>query len=456
MAGRAIPERRSAMTMDTTGGTPDAGISDLMAFLDASPTAWHATRWISGRLDAEGRARLDEAGAGEIRPGGKYHVVRNGSAVAAFVAGTASPAEAGFRMIGAHTDSPALKIKPNAVSEASGYLTLGVEVYGGPVLATWVDRDLRLAGRVALRSKDAPRGHVTVLVSPVRPLVLVPGLAIHLDRKVNDEGLKPNAQDHMPAVLSLASGGKVPEPDPVASIIAAELGVEPGDVLAHDLFLVDAQPAALAGAAGDLLRSGRLDDLAMCHAAATALARSSGAAAPATRIVILTDNEEVGSATPQGAASPMLGDLMERITIALGQGREALMRAARRSIMVSADMAHAVHPSYQGKHDPKHRPALNGGPVLKVNASMRYATDAEGWAIFEAACAAAGVPVQRFVTRSDMQSGSTIGPIAASRTGVLTVDVGNPILGMHSIRETGGVMDHDMMTRALERFLVMG
>jgi aspartyl aminopeptidase len=420
---------------------------DLLAFLDASPTAWHAVGELARRLSGKGFVPLDEAQGWKLEPGGSYLVTRNGSALAAFILGRRPPREGGMRIVGAHVDSPALKLKPNPASARAGYVTLGVEVYGGPILATWTDRDLRMAGRVVVRT---PGGLEPRLVAPERPVVVVPNLAIHLNRQVNDEGLKVNAQETMPAILSLETGGPAAG-DAVVDLLAAETGVERGDVLGFDLMLVDAQGASIGGLGDVFLRSGRLDDLAMCHAGLVALCGRRDEPG-STLVLVCYDNEEVGSATAQGAASPFLPDLIERIVLAGGGGREDLMRTLSGSWLVSADMAHAVNPNHESKHDPEHRPVLGGGPVLKVNASMRYATDAVGWSLFENACREADVPLQRYVNRSDLPSGSTIGPIASSRLGLRTIDVGNPILAMHSIRETAGVRDHELMIRALASF----
>lgn len=425
-------------------------IEDLLSFLDASLTAWHAASQMESRLEDAGFGRLDEGAEWKLEPGGRYYVVRNGSALAAFVVGSVPAAESGLRVVGAHTDSPALKLKPNASRAAGGYLTLGVEVYGGPILATWTDRDLRVAGRVSIRNPDGPMGVEPRLFAPQRPLVTVPNLAIHLNRKVNDDGLKLNAQENLPAILAMDTGDP-PAARALVRLVAGEMGVEPADIMGFDLILCDAQGGARAGLDGEFVRSGRIDDLAMCHAGLAALLESCSKETELTRILVCYDNEEVGSSTAQGAASPFLSDVLERIAMADG-GREALMRAVSRSWLVSADMAHALNPNYASKHDPEHRPLLGSGPVLKVNASRRYATDSEGQAVFERICADADVPLQRYVIRSDLPCGSTIGPIASSRLGMKTIDVGNPILAMHSIRETAGSRDQELMIRALTGF----
>jgi len=432
----------------------ESSMSELMAFLDASPTAWHAVARMREALEGAGFEGLDEGQAWKLEAGGRYFVVRNGSALVALVVGSLPAPEAGLMIVGAHTDSPALKLKPDPSSTSGGYVTLGVEVYGGPILATWTDRDLKIAGRVAIRSTDAPGGVEMRLVDVREPLVTVPNLAIHLNRKVNDDGLKVNAQDNLPALFALDAGDG--SGDSVLDLVAGQVNAGTDDLLGFDLLLCDVQPSALAGRDRSLLRSGRMDDLAMCHAGLAALLRAAGDDAPFTRVLVCYDNEEVGSATAQGAASPFLADVIERVVLAHSDGREDLMRAVSRSWLLSADMAHALNPNYASKHDAKHRPVLGGGPVLKVNASMRYATDAGGWALFERLCRDADVPCQRYVNRSDLPCGSTIGPIASSRLGIRTVDVGNPILAMHSIRETCGVGDHEHMVRALATFYARG
>jgi aspartyl aminopeptidase len=429
---------------------PSGAVQDLMAFLDASPTAYHAAARMEQTLVEAGFTRLVEGDEWKLEAGGRYYAVRNGSALAAFVTGSEPVPEGGLRIVGAHTDSPALKLKPNASVEKGGYVTLGVEVYGGPILATWTDRDLRIAGRAAVRSAGSPMGVESRLVWPERPRVVVPNLAIHLNRKVNDDGLKLNAQENLPALFGLDAGDP-PAAEAVTRLVASELGVDPGEVMGFDLILCDAQPASVAGPGGEFVRSGRIDDLAMCHAGLAALLEAGRNRASFTRMLVFYDNEEVGSMTAQGAASPFLTDVIERVAMASG-GREALMRAVARSWLVSADMAHALNPNYASKHDGAHRPLLGGGPVLKVNASRRYATDAEGQAVFERICRDADVPVQRYVNRSDLPCGSTIGPIASSRLGMRTIDVGNPILAMHSIRETCGALDQELMIRALAGF----
>lgn len=437
--------------MNDSDAVYERSIDELMEFLDASPSSFHAAHVVGERLRASGFEPLDEAESWKLEPGGRYFVMRNGSAVAAVVMGTGDPAETGVRILGAHTDSPALKIKPHPSGDSGGYVTLGLEVYGGPVLPTWIDRDLCIAGRVVVADDAAPMKVASVLVRITDPLVTIPGLAIHLNRKVNDQGLKVNAQENLPAILCM--DGEDASEQALVSLVAGKLGKNSNEVLAWDLILMDAQPAARAGVDGAYLRSGRLDDLAMCHASVTALSKGLEEPQSFTRVVILYDHEEVGSQTAQGAMSPLLSDLLERIVMASGGGREEFMRTVSRSLLVSADMAHALNPNHAAKHDSRHKPLLNAGPVLKLNASMKYATDATGWAVFERACSQADVPVQRYVNRSDLPCGSTIGPLASSRLGIKTIDVGNPMLSMHSIRETVGCRDHELMIRALEAFL---
>lgn len=410
----------------------------LLSLIDASPTPFHATAEMSAQLQAEGFQPLKETDTWNLKPGGRYLVTRNESSLVAFVMGTKPAQDAGFKIIGAHTDSPNLRLKPNPAYEKSGYLQLGVEVYGGVLLATWTDRDLSLAGRVVLKSKQGkPQSR---LLKIDRPLLRIPQLAIHLNREINDKGLKLNKQTHMPPVLQMAeqdlSSEKV-----LKELIAGELKRKPGEILSLDLALYDVQPSAFAGPNGEFLFAPRIDNLASCHAAMTALIQSPKQDA-ATRVLAFYDHEEIGSESAQGGGSPFLKDALERMVMAADQPREALMRAMAHSIFISADMAHAVHPNYADKHEGQHLPLINAGPVIKTNASQRYATDGVSSAYFELLCQKAGVQVQKFVMRSDLACGSTIGPLTAANLGIHTVDVGNPMLSMHSIREMAGSQDH--------------
>ena len=364
--------------------------------------------------------------------------------MAAFALGDAAPAEAGFSLIGAHTDSPNLRLKPQYSLESAGYAGLALEVYGGVLLSTWLDRDLALAGYLALRDGSE------ALVRLDGSLCRIPNLAIHLNRDVNKEGLVVNPQNHLAPVFALTT-------ESAPSVIERALwtlegplaGAKASDVLAFELCLFDTQPGAIGGANAEFVFSARLDNLSSCHAAVSALLASPDGN-DRTRVIALYDHEEVGSQSATGARSDFLGGLLGRL--ARGSEPDALPRAMARSLMLSADMAHAVHPNYPDKHDRQHRPVLGRGPVIKTNANQSYATDALGAAAFAAACEAEGVSPQHFVSRNDMACGSTIGPISAARLGLRTVDVGNPMLSMHSCREMAGSADVEVMIRVMTRF----
>jgi aspartyl aminopeptidase len=414
-------------------------VQDLLDYIDASPTPFHAVSETAGRLEAQGYRRLDETKAWNTAPGDKVYLVRGGGSLAAFHLGTAPSRDAGFRLVGAHTDSPNLRVKPNPERKKAGYEQLGVEPYGGVLLHTWLDRDLSLAGRALLADGSAR------LVDFGRPLLRVPSLAIHLNRKVNTEGLKLNAQKHMSPILAL-DGLEAIE---LRDLLARELGdVAARDILAWDLMAYDVQPAALGGASQEFIHSARLDNLASCHAAVTALLSAAGETA-FTRGIILYDHEEVGSRSAQGAASDFLRSCLQRLA---GRSYEDAHRAIARSFLISADMAHGIHPNYADKHEPKHQPLLGGGPVVKINVNQSYATDGESWAHFERWAKEADVGTQRFVVRSDLGCGSTIGPITAAELGIRTVDAGNPMLSMHSCREVAAAADVPKMIEVMKQF----
>ena len=416
-------------------------VSDLLQFIDRSPTPYHAVAEAARRLAAAGFRALDEAELWELAPGDARYAVRGGGSLLAFVAGERQPAEAGFHFIGAHTDSPNLRVKPRPELSREGVQQLAMEPYGGLLLHTWLDRDLSLAGRVSVAGRE---GIVTSLVDFRRPLLRVPSLAIHLQREIVTEGVKLNAQTHGVPVLGLAGGPAL------AELLAAELATAGApapaarDVVGFDLMAYDVQPAARAGARGELLFAPRLDNLASCHAAVSALVGARAAAPlPAwTNGIVLYDHEEVGSRSAQGAAGTFLADGLGRIVASVkGGAKQGLARAAARSLLISADMAHAVHPNYADKHEPGHRPWLGGGPVLKVNAGQAYAGDAPGLGFVTSLARGCGFEPQHFVTRSDLACGSTIGPITAAQVGIRTVDLGNPMLSMHSCRELAAADD---------------
>jgi aspartyl aminopeptidase len=420
-------------------------VADLMAFLDRSPTPYHAVAESVRRLEAAGFRPLREQEIWTLEPDARRYVVRAEGSLVALQAGRESPAEAGFRILGAHTDSPNLRLKPRPDRAAQGYRQLAVEVYGAPLLHTWLDRELSLAGRVSFAEGGGERpGAVrTALVDFRRPLLRVPNLAIHLQREIAQEGLKLNAQQHLAPLLGLEDAPAL------AELLASELrasgaaAIEPGDVLGFDLMAYDVQGASVVGARGEFVCSPRLDNLASCHATVTALVETARESLGAgTRMIVLYDHEEVGSRSAQGAGGTLLADVLERSVSGYKDGaRQGVARAVARSLLVSVDMAHAVHPNYADRHEPEHRPVVGQGPVIKVNANQSYASDAETTAVLASLCRGVGVRPQHFVVRSDLACGSTIGPITAARVGIRSVDVGSPMLAMHSCRELAGSAD---------------
>jgi aspartyl aminopeptidase len=413
---------------------------DLLAFIDRSPTPWHAVAETARRLQKAGFRELREADEWALVSGDRCTVVRGGS-IAAFAVGGEPLATAGYRIVAAHTDSPNLRLKPNPDVIVEGARQLGVEPYGGVIMATWLDRDLSLAGRLALADGS------NVLVDLERPLLRIPSLAIHLNRSVNTDGLVLNPQRHLAPIWALEAATGLA--DIRELVVRARPGLAAKDVLGMDLCLYEAHPGILSGASEELLHVGRLDNLGSCHAAVTALAAAAGRGLAATAALVLYDHEEVGSRTAQGAASSFLRSVLARVAGATGSGAQGLERALSRSWLVSVDMAHAVHPNYADLHEPQHKPRLGGGPVVKTNHNQSYATDGQTAAYFVGACRRAGFEPQHFVTRSDLPCGTTVGPITAAELGVRTVDVGNPMLSMHSAREMAATTDVRRMIDAL-------
>lgn len=424
----------------------------LLDFIDASPSPWHVVDSATALLEAAGYRRLDEADTWQVAPGTRHYVVRDGSTLAAFRIGSAPLTQAGLRLIGAHTDSPGLRVKPLAGQTNGDWLRLGVEVYGGPILATFADRDLSLAGRVALRAPDAPLGVASRLVRFAAPLLRIPNLAIHLNRKVNEDGLKLDRQSALPPILGAVQDG-LPAADHLNRLLADALGVNPGQLLGFELNVYDTQAGAFFGPQQEFIADSQLDNLGSCHAALMALLDSDADNPESSAVCFLFDHEEVGSTSAKGADGSFLDDVLERIGLCCGLGREDYRRTLARSMLVSADMAHAFHPGHTGAYDDQHRVHLNHGPVIKTNASQRYTSESLSAGVFQLACERAGVPWQSYVQRSDLACGSTIGPLAAARLGLRSVDVGNPMWAMHSLRESAGAADHDAMCRALRAFL---
>lgn len=429
-------------------------INRLIDFLQESPVNFLAVQAVSKRLDAAGYKRIDAAAAlGEVKPGDKLYVTKNDSSIYAFHIGQQPMEEAGFHLICAHCDSPTFRIKPNAeMTCEGGIVKLNTEVYGGPIMSTWFDRPLSLAGRVIVRGKDAMHPE-TKLLHVKRPLLVISNLAIHFNRQVND-GVKLSKQKDMLPLLGIVND-ELERGNLLMNVITEELGIKASEVLDFDLYLYDCTPACTVGVHDEFISAGRLDDLSMVHAGLEALTapphpspEGEEPAPQVTNILAIFDNEETGSQTKQGAGSPFLASMIER----LAGSRENMMRAIELAFMVSADNAHAWHPNYSEKYDPTNHPVLGGGPVIKFNAAQKYASDAVSAAIFAEICREAGVPCQRFVNHSDVAGGSTLGNILASSLPLRGVDMGNPILGMHSVRETGSVIDHEYCIKAFTRF----
>ncbi len=416
----------------------------LLEFVNASPTAFHAAKSIVDRLTNKGFVEIFEKDTWALVSGGKYFVRRNESAVVAFVCGMQKPWESGFRAMGAHTDSPALRVKPKGELLKEVYSSVRIEAYGGPILSTWLDRELALAGRVFVQKNGSVN---SVLINIAKPVAMVPNLAIHMNRDIN-KGFEYNPHTHLAAILSASE--KPAQAGGLFQMRATEVGCEPANIIDADLFFYDAHPGQLCGRDNDFIVSPRLDNLAMCHAIVSAMETTN--APTHTPIAFFFDNEETGSCTYQGADSAFAGDVIERLVLSQSGGREEYLRALARSFLISADMAHALHPNYADKHDDKYAPVINGGPVIKQNGNSRYATTAETAAIFEGVCREAGVPLQRVINRADVPCGSTIGPMTSSALSIKTVDVGNPMWAMHSARETAGARDQELMVRALSHF----
>jgi aspartyl aminopeptidase len=412
--------------------------TDLLDYLASSPSPYHAVANAASRLDAAGFRRLDEREAWEDVAGTAY-VVRGGALVA-WRAPTGSAPHAPFRIVGTHTDSPNLRLKPRPDTGGSGWRQLAIEVYGGALVNSWLDRDLGLSGQVALS------GGETALLLVDRPLARVPQLAIHLDRDVNERGLQLDTQVHLTPVWGLGP----PREGELVGFLAGVLGVEPTEIAAWDLMFHDVTPPALLGADEELIASARLDNLCSSWAATIALAASS--AADHVSVACLFDHEEVGSGSTTGAAGALLETVLDRLVQVRCGRNEDLHRAVAGSWCISADMAHAIHPNYPERHEPGHAPLPNGGPVLKLNANQRYATRPDSAAMFARCCTAAGVPCQTFVSRNNQPCGSTIGPLTATRLGISTVDVGCAQLSMHSARELCGAEDPDLLVRVLRAY----
>lgn len=428
-------------------------IKRLLSFLDASPVNFLAVKNITEELQQHGYRRIDTTEAlGTVKAGDKFFVTKNDSSIYAFQIGRKPLAETGFHMICAHCDSPTFRIKPHAEIDCEGGIVkLNTEVYGGPIMSTWFDRPLTLAGRVIVKSKDVMTP-TTLLLHVKRPLLQISNLAIHFNRQVND-GVKLSRQKDVLPILGIIND-ELEKGNLLMNIILEELNkqqtVAREDILDFDLYLADATPACTFGAHNELISSGRLDDLSMCFAGLEALLASQPT--DTTQVLAIFDNEETGSQTKQGAGSPFLSYMLKRIALAQGGTEEAYYQAVERAFMISADNAHAWHPNYSEKYDPTNHPMLGGGPVIKFNAAQKYASDAYSASVFAGLCKKAGVPCQRFVNHSDVAGGSTLGNILASSIPLRGVDMGNAILAMHSCRETGSIADHEFCVKVFTQF----
>lgn len=421
---------------------------ELVDFLYDSPSACHGVKATQKILDENGFIEIKETDKWDLQAKGKYYVIKNDSALIAFEVGTGDIEETGLRLIGAHTDVPGFRIKPNPQMISEGkYVKLNTEVYGGPILHTWFDRPLSIAGKVSLKG-ESPLKPETRLVNINKPLLIIPSLAIHMNREVN-EGFKINRQVDTLPLLGLIND-KLEKEDYLMNILAEELKVNKEDILNFELGLYEYEKGMLIGMNEELISSGRFDDLWMVYAGIKALVDSREN--EATKVMICIDNEEIGSLTAEGANSTLLNNILERIALGLGKDREGYYRALANSIMISADLAHAVHPNLGDKHDPTNRPVLEGGPVLKIAASGSYSTDSFNGAVFAGVCEAAGVPFQKFVNRSDVRGGTTIGPVTAANLTIPVIDMGAPVLGMHSIRELASVKDNYYTIKAFTEF----
>lgn len=421
-----------------------AQAQDLLNFIDASPSPWHAIDSVAKLLNENGFKPLIENQPWQFKKNGRYYVVRDGASIIAFVVGNQALADTGFRIVGAHTDSPGLRLKPKAAFSSQGIAQLGVEVYGGPILATFTDRDLSLAGRVMVRDGDSHVAHHVQFSSSV---VRLPNLAIHMNREVNDKGLVLNKQTGLPLIFGFAADSSDAQTQ-LTSALAEQLRVESADIITWDLSVYDTQKGSFWGLNEEFIANSQLDNLASCHAAISALL--SNKKPDSTSICALFDHEEVGSESATGASGSFMNDVITRICASTNTSIEDRLRALANSFFVSADMAHAYHPNHASSYEPCHHARVNQGPVIKTNANQRYSTNADTAARFIQLCKSANVPYQQYAHRTDLGCGSTIGPILAAQLGVASVDVGNPMWAMHSIRESAGVLDHSYMISVLK------
>jgi len=422
--------------------------TDLIDFIQASPSPFHVVRNIKAALIKQGYQELQPGEKWDLQRGQRYFTSKNETAIIAFVTGTGKIEEHGFRVIAAHTDSPGIKIKPNPEVKSGGkYLKLNTEVYGGPILSTWFDRPLSIAGRVSILSESSFYPE-TRHINFRKPICCIPNLAIHLNREVN-EGLKIERQKMLLPLISTINE-QFAEKAYLSQLMASELKIDASKILDFDLYLYDVNPGCIVGQNDEFISCGKLDNLAMIHVGIQALVDSEPI--EPCQVVVCFDNEEVGSLSKQGAGSPFLRNVLQRISYQFKNDVESFYRAISHSFMISADMAHALHPGFTEKYDIVNQPIINGGPVIKANANQKYTTDSDSSAVYEMLCRKAGVPVQKYVNHSDVLGGSTLGGISSGQLDFRSVDIGNPMLAMHSIRELSGVEDHYYMLKSFEEF----
>jgi len=423
----------------------------LLDFLDSSPTAGWAGKNISSILENEGFVELSRTGKFNLDKGERFFLKKDDSTILAGIVGNDDPFRTGFRIAGAHTDSPGFRVKYSGMYDNEGYRQLGVEIYGGPLIASWTDRDLSLAGKVVFNSGGKVS---TALWKSDRKLLRIAQLPIHLNRDVNDDGLKLGKEDHLPPIIGQSDDEDFSRRS-IKRLIAKDFNVGEEEVTGFGLELFDTEPASTLGMNEEFFAAGSIDNLMACYAAINALI-GIDETPDKTVIAVLFDNEEVGSNTSRGGASPFLQNSLERIGLSMGQGREEFLIALENSQILSVDGAHAVHPNYTENYEKDHKTHLNNGPVIKLNASQKYATDSGNTGRFECICEKAEIPYQVYVNRADKPCGSTIGPITSTRTGISTIDIGPPMLSMHSVREMGGVADAVYLKRAIREFLLEG
>ncbi len=424
-------------------------VQNLLDFIDASPSPWHVVKSVETQLEKFKFVKLIETEKWALEAGGRYYVVRDDSSIVIFVQGQKPLVQTGFKMIGAHTDSPGLRIKPQAATGGDGLLRVGVEIYGGPILATFTDRDLSLAGRI--NYKDDNHKIVSTLLKFDRPLLRLPNLAIHMNRAVNEDGLKLHKQNELPLILSTIANECLPQAY-FTQLLQEQTAGAIGRILSWDLAVYDTQKGAFWGAENEFYANSQLDNLASCHAALEALLDETVLASDNTLVCALFDHEEVGSESNKGADGSFLSDVLQRIALATEKNKEDFAIALAKSFMISADMAHAYQPNFPSACDADHKVTINKGPVIKVNANQRYSTESVSQAQFIDWCEQAGVPYQKYSHRCDLACGSTIGPITSARLGIRSIDVGSPLWAMHSIRESAGVLDHNYMIKVMKRF----